>query len=71
LSPTVTKKWEKWAADADNRAECKALLRMEQILSAYPRPPLPSDAELLADSVELIEREKREIKRCRRSRSAS
>jgi transmembrane sensor len=50
FSPPRQRRWQKWVADARNQAEYQRYERLFAALQALPRQPLPSDAELRADT---------------------
>jgi transmembrane sensor len=59
LPPGAARAWQEWSRDPENLAAYKALDRFLAVASTFPMPPLPSRAELLADteSDRLVENE--------------
>lgn len=47
LSAALEMKWERWATDAGNLAAYREYERVDGLLRALPRRPLPTDAELI------------------------
>ena len=45
----VLREWQEWAADADNRSEYGAVVRLNQLLRAMAPQPLRTRAELEPD----------------------
>ena len=52
LSSVSLQEWDRWRADAANKAEYAELVRLCAKLRTLPRPPLPSLAELEQDDSE-------------------
>jgi transmembrane sensor len=54
LSAAELREWDRWSADADNKAEYDEICRLRAHLRTLPHPPpLPSEEELRADSVQV------------------